>query len=152
MSKNMPVADTLDLIRTSTFCMCPTGDSKGFSARFYFSILNGCIPVKLDGWRRHLSFNDTAWPFPSLIDWRRVVIEFPVPFQLFAHDAYTMPIISRLLAMPLEEIEARLRYIHRIKHWLAFDDSRLAGAGRDAPAALICELELRLLGTGPVMR
>ena len=40
---------------SSVFCLCPTGDTKGLTARFYFSILHGCIPVRVDGWRRNYS-------------------------------------------------------------------------------------------------
>lgn len=32
---------------SSTFCLCPTGDAKGLTARFYHSIVHGCIPVRV---------------------------------------------------------------------------------------------------------
>ena len=32
----------------TTFCVAPTGDSDGFTQRFYYILAAGCIPVGLD--------------------------------------------------------------------------------------------------------
>ena len=37
---------------TATFCLCPTGDSKGHTARLFHAIVHGCIPIRVDGWER----------------------------------------------------------------------------------------------------
>jgi len=38
-------------MRGTTFCVAPTGDSDGFTQRFYYILAAGCIPVGLDtGW------------------------------------------------------------------------------------------------------
>jgi hypothetical protein len=48
-----PPAEAQRLALESDFCFCPTGDAKGFTARFYFSLLLGCLPVRVDGWEPH---------------------------------------------------------------------------------------------------
>lgn len=82
LTERVRLVDTLPTARTAsaealraTFCLCPTGDSKGFTARFYWSILHGCIPVRYDGWRRRLTRAETAYPYPSLIEWEKIVID-----------------------------------------------------------------------------
>lgn len=116
------------------FCLCPTGDSKGFTARLYFSIAHGCIPIRIDGFRRPLRWSELAFPFPSLIDWRRVVID--VPFSEVAS------LVSRLKSIPQAEVEARQSYMRSIGHWLVFDRER---GQPDAADAVVRELESRLL-------
>ena len=46
-----PPAEAQRLSLDSDFCFCPTGDAKGFTARLYFSLLLGCLPVRVDGWQ-----------------------------------------------------------------------------------------------------
>ena len=49
----MPLSarDTMERMRSTTFCVAPTGDSDGFTQRFYYILAAGCIPVGLDtGW------------------------------------------------------------------------------------------------------
>ena len=46
-----PPAEAQRLSLESDFCFCPTGDAKGFTARLYFSLLLGCLPVRVDGWQ-----------------------------------------------------------------------------------------------------
>ena len=116
------------------FCLCPTGDSKGFTARLYFSIAHGCIPVRVDGFRRPLSWPELAFPFPSLIDWRRVVIDVPLS------DAHRL--LQQLKDMPRAEVDARLGYIQSIGHWLIFDREHGQPGAADA---MVRELESRLL-------
>ena len=63
----------------SRFCLCPTGDSTGFTARLYFSLVHGCTPVWIDGWQRNIGWDDLALPFKKSIDWRRLVVYMPNP-------------------------------------------------------------------------
>lgn len=119
----------------SVFCLVPTGDSAGFTARFYFSIVHGCIPVYVDLWQRNMTFEDLALPFPSLIDWRRVLI--------YRNYAHRQNLLAELKALPHREVKSRLEYIESIAHWLVTDVPNIADV--DAPAALIRELEGRLL-------
>ena len=46
----MPLSalDTMERMRGTTFCVAPTGDSDGFTQRFYYILAAGCIPVGLD--------------------------------------------------------------------------------------------------------
>ena len=115
--------------------LVPTGDSAGFTARFYFSIVHGCIPVYVDLWQRNMTFEDLALPFPSLIDWRRVLI--------YRNYAHRQNLLAELKALPHREVKSRLEYIESIAHWLVTDVPNIADV--DAPAALIRELEGRLL-------
>mgnify|MGYP002631861539 CR=1 FL=1 len=63
----------------SRFCICPTGDSTGFTARLYFSLVHGCTPVFLDGWHRNIGWDDLALPFKTKIDWKRLIVYMPNP-------------------------------------------------------------------------
>ena len=46
----MPLSalDTMEHMRGTTFCVAPTGDSDGFTQRFYYILAAGCIPVGVD--------------------------------------------------------------------------------------------------------
>ena len=46
----MPLStrDTMERMRGTTFCVAPTGDSDGFTQRFYYILAAGCIPVRVD--------------------------------------------------------------------------------------------------------
>jgi len=144
----------------SDFCLCPTGDAKGHTARLYHSIVHGCIPVRVDGWERNYSIpasgnytnrsfdadfssprtepspsvtskarsradkardrqrhrlrsETVALPFPTAIEWERVVIDAA------PHDAGAL--LDRLLAMPASEVRARKAYLRRIAPLLLVD-------------------------------
>ena len=45
----MPLSalDTMERMRGTTFCVAPTGDSDGFTQRFYYILAAGCIPVRV---------------------------------------------------------------------------------------------------------
>eukprot|EP00966_Prymnesium_polylepis_P158747 3669267-Prymnesium_polylepis.1 len=62
--------EAAEMALNSTFCLCPTGDSKGFTARFYMALLHGCLPVRIDGYQRNMTIGPPVYPFPHLIDWR----------------------------------------------------------------------------------
>jgi hypothetical protein len=49
----------------SVFCLCPTGDSAGFTARFFFSIAHRCIPVYVDLWQRNMTCARQPTPWSS---------------------------------------------------------------------------------------
>ena len=136
----------------STFCLCPTGDSKGFTARLWFSIAHGCIPVRYDGFHRNLTSNQTAYPFADRVDWSRMVVKAP--------DTANGTLLDMLLEMPQAAVESRLRYLRRVRSMLMYADltdssgaehfeSRNFAATRemaaDPPQLLIEQLEKRLL-------
>ena len=89
------------------FCLCPTGDSKGLTARFYFAIAHECIPVRVDGFRRGLAAEQLALPFPSLIDWKDVVLDVPPASVAISPDAETKA--ERAGALPSERERERTR-------------------------------------------
>ena len=109
----------------STFCLAPTGDSKGFTARFYFSVLHGCIPVRHDGFHRRMTREQTAYPFPHLIEWERIVVAAPTdPLKL----------LERLRSMPAADVASRLAYMRQVAHWLSYDDrTRQSDRAHDRP-------------------
>ena len=117
----------------SNFCLCPTGDSKGFTSRFYFSIVHGCLPVRYDGWRRQLNATvAVAYPFTHRIDWARFVVEAP--------DNADDQLLDMLLAMPADEVRRRLEYMQSIAPLLIYtEDGSVGGAAN----ALIEQLERR---------
>lgn len=124
-----------EMASRSTFCLCPSGDIVGFTARFYFSIIHGCIPVYVDMFPRALTFDDLLFPFPTSIDWGRVTI--------FRTLATSSGLLQHLSSLPATEVAARQRYIRSIASLLVYDTP---GVERDAPAAFIEELEHRFLG------
>ena len=38
--------ETIRRMQRTTFCVAPTGDSDGFTQRFYYIVAAGCIPVQ----------------------------------------------------------------------------------------------------------
>ena len=150
-----PPAEAQRLALESDFCFCPTGDAKGFTARLYFSLLLGCLPVRVDGWEPHwepgrlhsgqLKMN-TTWPFQHLVDWRRLVVEVPWHGRSL-RSRYAL--LRTLLSMPRAEVLARRRYLRSVVHWLGYRelaDGEAGGDGmaRDAADAAVAELVARV--------
>lgn len=46
---------------------CPIWQSLAFTARLYFSLIHGCIPVYFDLFSRTLAFEELAFPFPRSV-------------------------------------------------------------------------------------
>ena len=131
----MPPIGRLLVVQHSVFCLCPTGDSKGFTARLYFSLVHGCIPVRVDGHRRSMEGpNRWRYPFPRLLDWERLVVDMPW--------AETPSLLQRLKSFTSAEVSRRQDYLHSVAHWLVYDTP---GVAEDAATATILELERRLL-------
>ena len=141
-------AEATDVARASTFCVCATGDAKGFTARFYFSLAAGCLPVFVDCWTRNLTLAELALPYPSLLNWSALVVVPPnsvgVPTGVGVRGADVLRLVREI---PEAEVARRQRYLHSVAHWLAYDlepsSEHPRHDRRDAPAALIRELELR---------
>lgn len=133
-SSMMSPPEAVELVRSSTFCLCPTGDSKGFTARFYFTLLHGCLPVRVDGWARNTTATPATYPFAQLINWDRIVIDVP-PDRLDT-------LLPRLARMPASELEDRQNYLRHVAHWLLFDHDQ--HAHHDASAAVIHTIQQRL--------
>jgi hypothetical protein len=120
----------------SVFCLCPTGDSKGFTARLYFSLAHGCLPVRVDGFRRALPWSDLALPFPSSIDWRRALLDSTVD------EVLSGSLLARLLQLRASgDATARSHYVRQVAHIVVFD--RRSGEF-DAADATLRELQRRL--------
>ena len=134
-STMMEPAEAAKVAKSSTFCVCPTGDSKGFTARFYFVLLHGCLPVRVDGWGRNTTLAPVTYPFPELIRWDKIVIHV----QLDEHEIRQL--LPRILSIPTAEIEARQNHLRRAAHWLLYDVGEQSH--HDAPAALIQTLHSR---------
>ena len=128
----------------SIFCLCPTGDSKGFTGRFWFALAHGCVPVRYDGWARHLSFDDVAWPSRHRVDWRKAVVN--------VQRGEEVGLMERLQSeLASGEAEGRLRYVRSISPWLGYrggpNGTRPTDGGLDAADVLIEQLEARFLKT-----
>jgi hypothetical protein len=150
----MPAMEAARHALDAAFCLCPTGDSKGFTGRFYFSLLHGCLPVRFDGWNRNLSMAETAFPFDRRIDWSRIVLN--------VHKNESAGLLRRLADMPEDELRSRQRYLQKVAPMLHYhnpvtgysrNDHADASAGRapdarGAAALLVEQLEERLLGGG----
>lgn len=107
----------------SAFCLCPTGDSKGFTARFWFSLAHGCLPVRFDGYFRRLGPNATAYPFRTRLDWSRLVVDVEEA------DYGNGTLLDKLLAIPQAEVDARLRYLRHVRPMLMYGNGE-SSAGR----------------------
>lgn len=111
------------------------GDAPSFTQRFAFVLARGCIPVRIDPFERRpgpeLADN---YPFPSLINWSRIVV--PVDRNISAYEA----LVPRLLEL---EPNAHLvrQYMRNVAHWMLFD---AGGQQQDAASAALFELMTRL--------
>jgi len=137
-------AKALRLSLDADFCLCPTGDAKGFTARFYFSLLLGCLPVRVDGWRRNQDQMPTTWPNAHLVDWSRVVID--VPFMQAVSPTHGL--LQKLLAIPGAEVVARRSHLRSVAHWLAYDElaEQTSTGLPDAADAAVAQLIARVRG------
>ena len=103
---------------------------------------HGCIPVKVDLYRRYPSdfevpSTNPAYPFASLISWERVVVE--------ATADRLDGLLDRLLHLE-RSAASRRRYMRSIAHWISYDAHDAHGQLRlqDAPSAAMHELAARL--------
>lgn len=117
----------------ATFCLAPVGDSNGFCGRFYAALLHGCIPVRIDAYRRVPADReaDPAYPFPSLIDWNSIVININTTES---EGNVFDTLVPRLLALEPRARKAR-SYLHKVRHLLAYDLARQVRSARDEPDA-----------------
>lgn len=89
----------------------------------------------VDMFPRRLAFDDLLFPFPTSIDWTRVVV-----FRTLESS----DLLHFLISMPTSEVDSRLSYLRSIASRLIYDTPGLERD--DAPAAFIAELERRFLG------
>ena len=110
VSEMLPPSVASHIMSRSLFCLCPTGDSKGFTARFYFALVHGCLPVWVDTYQRRLAH--LALPYGTRIQWDRLMV---------IHEM-NQPVIPRLL-----RIRPDYRYMRDVQHMLMYDLPRNAG-------------------------
>ena len=122
------------------FCLCPTGDSKGFTGRFYFSILHDCIPVRVDGWHRNLSVEELALPFRHRIDWSRAMVNYNPSRRGVEGEGDGESLLATLHGMSNREVEARTRYLREIAPRLVYDRN----APVDAADLVVEQVEARV--------
>ncbi len=148
LSNVSTLAEASSWARRSTFCLCPSGDNPAFTQRFYFSLLRGCIPVRVDLYRRApADASGPAFPFPSLINWSRAVVDVgTADGPPGSSHAWAEGVLPLLLGIEPRAPQMRA-YIESIAHWLAFDAHGPDGVLReqDAASATIFQLA-ELLG------
>ena len=130
----MPLSalDTMERMRGTTFCVAPTGDSDGFTQRFYYILAAGCIPVRVDSYYPSWSFGRVAWPFKQTIDWHRAALLLP-PAAL-GRDGL-LPFVRNVSAARVASMQ---RYIEReVRPAVLFD---YQGRAPDAFSAFLTEL------------
>ena len=91
--------------------------------------------MRVDGFGRDLPFEQLALPYPSLVDWRHVMLDVRL--------AEVDTLLERLMSIPPAELERRTRYVRRIAPHLLFDRTR---GQPDAADAFVRELERKLSG------
>ena len=82
-----------------------------------------------------MQWSELAFPFPSMIDWTKVLIDEPL--------ATVDTLLERISRIGPRELERRTSYLRLVAPWLLFD--RAAGLP-DAADAALWELEQRILG------
>ena len=125
-------AETLDRMRATTFCIAPTGDSDGFTQRFYFILASGCIPVRIDTYYSDYSFGRVAWPFKQTIQWKKAAILIP------PHKLRRDGLLPTLANISEVQIERMREYITRVVRPHVLLDYR--GRAPDAFSAFLDEL------------
>jgi hypothetical protein len=130
----MPLSagETIRRMRETTFCIAPTGDSDGFTQRFYYILAAGCIPVRIDTYYPKLSFGRVAWPFKETVEWRTAVVLLP-PNELRRNGI--LPTLRNISAAKIRRMRA---YIQRVvRPHVLFD---YHGRSPDAFSAFLDEL------------
>ena len=123
---------TMAQMRRTVFCVAPTGDSDGFTQRFYYIIAAGCIPVRVDTYYSALSFRRVAWPSKQTVDWRKAVVLLP-PARLRRNGL--LPTLANISAERVREMQA---YIQTVVRPAVLFDYR--GGAPDAFSAFLEEL------------
>ena len=113
-----------------SFCFCPVGDSKGLTARLFYSILHGCIPVRVDSHNRKQTIHTRAFraspqfdeparrrefaaPFQSLIEWAAVVVD--------VNHTEPQGLLRMLDSIPKRDVRRRQRYMANVSRLLLVD-------------------------------
>lgn len=73
----LSAAETMARMRSTVFCIAPTGDSDGFTQRFYYILAAGCIPVRVDTYYANFSFGRVAWPSKQTVQWHKAAVLLP---------------------------------------------------------------------------
>uniref|UniRef100_A0A7S3AZB1 Exostosin GT47 domain-containing protein n=1 Tax=Haptolina ericina TaxID=156174 RepID=A0A7S3AZB1_9EUKA len=128
----LSASDTIERMGKTVFCVAPTGDSDGFTQRFYYILAAGCIPVRVDTYYSAFSFGRVAWPFKQTIDWRRATILLP-PDRL-KRDG----LLPTLRNVSASRIAAMQRYIKTVVRPSVLFNYR--GTAPDAYSAFLDEL------------
>lgn len=120
-------------MRSSIFCIAPPAENTAAGTkRMFDAILSGCIPVVISfptiwgsgisWWRADGAPIEWSLPFPSEIQWRRLVLE--VSEAELLKGSYGL-----LFAAFRSDVEEKQRYIAEVRDLLVYD---LAGGRRDA--------------------
>ncbi|KAL1508275.1 hypothetical protein AB1Y20_004390 [Prymnesium parvum] len=130
----MPLSarETMRRMRRSVFCVAPTGDSDGFTQRFYYILAAGCIPVRVDTYYSDFSFGRVAWPFKQTIEWRRAALLVPPP--RLRRDGL-LPILRNVSSARVRSMQ---KYIASVVRPSVLFDYR--GTAPDAYSAFLDEL------------
>ena len=129
----MPLSaqETIRRMRETTFCVAPTGDSDGFTQRFY-AILAGCIPVRVDTYYPQYSFGRVAWPSKQTIQWHKATVL--VPPERLRRDGL-LPILRNISSAQVQRMR---EYIAKVVRPHVLFDYR--GRAPDAFSAFLDEL------------
>jgi hypothetical protein len=133
-------SDPSMLALQAAFCAVPGGDNPGLTQRFYFALIHGCLPVVIDPYERTPADErpGPTYPFASLIDWTRLVIE--VPPTAMAFEA-----LPNLLLQRESDAERARAYLATVWHFLLYDSHDADGRLKkpDAPSAVLHALTQR---------
>lgn len=147
-------ARMVDELQRALFCPAPPAENPSAGTkRLLDIILAGCVPVVIafrtvwgsgiSWWRHDGPPVEGMLPFPWDIDWRSLVIEVSSQ-TLDGMDRFGF--VKKVLSVPMEEIDAKRRYIQQVRDRLLYD---LLGGMRDAFSQLMERLRVVLPTLAP---
>ena len=122
---------TVQMMRRSKFCITPAGDSASFFTRFYFALLSGCIPVRVETYHsedsypyvgEHHSISDVA-----------IIIDF--------HTVNTNGLMAALHRV--RDTERRMQLLKRMQSSLLYTPPTDPHVEMDAVSRIVEQLEAR---------
>ena len=150
LSPNGSFGGLAGLTRSSVFCLAIAGDAPSFTARLYFSLARGCIPVYLEPMGGYTFLEgepeEPDFPFANLIDWQRIVVMLNKTIAVISSSEPSYDgLVERLIELEPQAASVR-RYLRRVAHWLLFDTHAADGTlhRQDAASAAIYSIGAKL--------
>lgn len=104
---------TIRKMHKSKFCITPAGDSSSFCTRFYFALLSGCIPVRIDTYNSYDSY-----PYVGESESLRDLVVNVSPREMKTHGLIN-------ILNNVTDVHDKINRIQNIRQYLLYDPSDL---------------------------